>query len=77
MGDQESLSFEGDIKGLFREKDQAQMKWAFDLWRYEDVKEQAQGILERLQEGDMPCDGEWPAAQIDVFRRWVAQGMNP
>jgi hypothetical protein len=22
----------------------------------------------------MPCDGAWPAPQIDVFRRWTESG---
>jgi hypothetical protein len=78
MGDGESgISFEGDIKPLFRDKDRQRMEWAFDLWRHEDVKENAQGILERLEDGDMPCDGEWPRDRIDVFRRWIQGGMPP
>jgi hypothetical protein len=53
------------------------MEWAFDLWSYEDVKENAESILERLQDGDMPCDGEWPEQQIEVFRTWSQGGMAP
>ncbi len=77
MGDQESPSFEDDIRPLFREQDRSRMEWAFDLYRYEDVKENAQAILERLQDGDMPCDGEWPEEQVELFRRWVNAGMAP
>jgi hypothetical protein len=33
----EPISFERDIKPLFREGDRQAMKWAFDLWSYDDV----------------------------------------
>ena len=33
-------------------------------------------ILERLEEGDMPCDGAWPAEQLATFKAWV-QGGTP
>ena len=77
MGDAETLGFEENIKPLFREKDQQRMSFAFDLWSYEDVKENADAILERLQDGDMPCDGEWPQDQIALFKRWAEGGMAP
>lgn len=78
MGEDEStLSFDRDIKPLFRETDRSRMEWAFDLWDHEDVKENAPGILGRLQDGDMPCDAPWPEDQIDMFRRWVEEGMAP
>ncbi len=78
MGDQEiAPSFEADIRELFREKDRQRMEWAFDLWRYEDVRDNAPAILERLEEGDMPCDQEWPQDRIEEFRRWMQGGMNP
>ena len=77
MGDAETLGFEDDIKPLFREKDQQRMSFAFDLWSYEDVKENAEMILERLEEGDMPCDGAWPDEQVASFRTWVQSGMDP
>ncbi len=77
MTDQAPVGFEDDIRPLFREKDRSQMEWAFDLWSYEDVKENADGILERLQDGDMPCDGEWSEDQIGLFKRWFEGGMAP
>ena len=67
--------FESDIKPLFREQDRQRMKFAFDLWAYEDVKNNAQAILERLTNGTMPCDGAWPPDQIALFRRWLDNGM--
>ncbi len=57
MGDSETApGFEDDIKPLFREKDRERMEWAFDLWSYEDVKENAEDIYERVEEGIDACD---------------------
>ena len=36
------------------------MRFAFDLWSYEDVSANATAILEKLSAGTMPCDGAWP-----------------
>jgi hypothetical protein len=78
MGDQEgAISFERDIRPLFRDKDRVRMEWAFDLWRFEDVKENAPAILERLEVGDMPCDESWPEERIATFRSWTQGGMAP
>jgi hypothetical protein len=74
-GPDEALSFENDIKGLFRETDHNTMRWAFDLWDGDDVRQNAQAILTRLRAGDMPCDGAWPADRIGVFESWVEAGM--
>jgi hypothetical protein len=71
------LSFEGDIKGLFREFDREEMEFVFDLWSYEDVREHSADILGRLEEGDMPCDEPWPAERIATFRTWIEEGLNP
>jgi CDGSH-type Zn-finger protein/truncated hemoglobin YjbI len=71
----EALSFERHIKPLFRERDRKSMKFAFDLWNHADVKENADGILARLKDGSMPCDGAWPAEKVDVFQRWTDTGM--
>jgi len=68
-------TFTNAVQPLFRERDRKAMKFAFDLGSYEDVKQNAEGILQRLEDGSMPCDGAWSPEQIDVFRRWVAGGM--
>ena len=68
-------SFARDIRSLFREDDRESMEFAFDLWNYQDVCEHAEDILERLTDGSMPCDGEWPEEQIAQFRYWVEAGM--
>ena len=54
----ERVSFEEDIKPLFRPMDHESMDWAFDLASYNEVKDHAAAILERVREGSMPCDGE-------------------
>jgi hypothetical protein len=68
--------FETHIKPMFRELDRESMEFAFDLWSYDDVSEHAEAILASLQAGIMPCDGSWPEAQVDLFRRW-ADGGKP
>ena len=70
----EPVSFETDVKPLFRERDRASMEFAFDLWSHDDVSEYADAILDRLRAGSMPCDGAWPQAQVDLFERWVSNG---
>ncbi len=74
MTDQQPPSYEADIKPLFRERDRDSMSFAFDLWSYADVSQQADAILERLGGGSMPCDGQWPQARVDLFARWIAAG---
>jgi len=61
---------------MFRAKDRQSMQFAFDLdlWSYDDVRAHSAGILGRLGKGTMPCDGAWPSAQVDVFRRWTESG---
>ncbi len=66
--------FEQDIKPLFRESDRQAMDYVFDLWSYQDVSDNADGILERLEDGTMPCDDAWPEEQIELFRRWLTGG---
>jgi len=70
----EPVSFETDIKPLFRERDRESMQRAFDLWSHEDVSQHADAILDRLEAGTMPCDGAWPQAQVELFRRWTESG---
>jgi hypothetical protein len=70
----QSVSFERDVKPLFRERDRRSMQNFFDLWSYDDVRDNAEAILDRISDGSMPCDGEWPQEQIDLFQRWVDAG---
>ena len=68
------LSFEADIKPLFREHDRSAMLFAFDLWSYGDVKQHADRILPAVRAGVMPCDGQWPGEQVELFQRWITGG---
>jgi hypothetical protein len=70
------LSFDQDIKPLFREHDRDGMKWAFDLWSYDDVVANDDAILGKLKDGSMPCDGAWPDEQVAVFQRWIEAGTR-
>jgi hypothetical protein len=70
-----ALSFERDIRPLFRDKDVESMSRAFDLSSYEDVREHAEAIHARLEEGSMPCDGAWPAADVERFAQWMEAGL--
>src|SRR5262249_27587239 len=51
----ELVTFDKHIKPPFRRHDRQSMKFAFDLWSYDDVKTHARDILERVQNGSMPC----------------------
>ena len=75
-GPGERPRFAEHIKVLFRDRDRQAMRFAFDLWSYDDVRDHAQAILERVRAGTMPCDRAWPAEWVDVFGRWVDSGMG-
>ena len=72
-----SLSFERDIRPLFRESDRRAMDWAFDLWDYPEVKANASDILERVRGGTMPCDRSWSEADVQRLSEWIDTGMAP
>jgi hypothetical protein len=68
------LSFERDIRPLFRDKDRNSMMAAFDLFDYADVAKNADAIVGSLRSGQMPCDGAWPDADVDKLQRWIDAG---
>jgi hypothetical protein len=68
------IGFDQHIKPLFREGDRKSMRFAFDLWSHEDVSRHADAILERLEDGTMPCDGAWPDERVELFKRWLEAG---
>jgi hypothetical protein len=70
----EPLSFDQDIKPLFRDRDRNSMISQFDLWSYDDVARLSDPILARLRDGSMPCDGAWPDERVAVFEDWIASG---
>jgi hypothetical protein len=73
-GEGGKLSFERDIKPLFRAKDRNSMLTAFDLFDYADVVEYADAIIGSLRSGQMPCDGAWPEAQLNKLQQWIDMG---
>jgi CDGSH-type Zn-finger protein len=76
-GPDETVSFEANIKPLFREHDRQSMEFALDLWSRDDVQAHAADILDKLSSGSMPCDGAWPADRVEVFKRWTETGFQP
>lgn len=68
------ISFENDVKTMFRSRDQKSMQFAFDLWSYDDVSAHADDILARVRAGTMPCDGAWPKEKVDTFQSWIDAG---
>ena len=69
-------NFARDIRPLFRDQDVEEMQFAFDLSEYDDVKANAEAILERLSDGSMPCDGAWSDEHIELFRQWMQEGYD-
>jgi CDGSH-type Zn-finger protein/truncated hemoglobin YjbI/ferredoxin len=76
-GPRDAVEFEAHIRPLFRERDRTSMRFAFDLWSVDDVRQHAGEILGRLRDGTMPCDGAWPRSWTDVFARWTESGFQP
>jgi hypothetical protein len=76
-GSRAEVTFERDIRPMFRDKDRDSMLKKFDLWSYGDVQAHQDAILGRLRNGTMPCDGAWPLQKIAVFQRWIASGSAP
>jgi hypothetical protein len=76
-GEGSVLSFERDIRPLFRTKDRDSMLRVFDLFDYSDVAGHADAIVGALRSGKMPCDGAWPASQVETFQRWIDTGKAP
>ena len=74
------LSFEADIKNLFRAVPDVSVMLnvaGFDLHKFEDVRDNAERIFERIADGTMPCDGSWPPDRLALFRKWIDDGVNP
>ena len=69
-------TFGGDVKPLFRERDRGAMLSHFDLWSFDDVKANADAILEAVRTGSMPCDAPWPADNVELLQRWIDRGTS-
>ena len=77
MSSDEPVSFERDVKPLFRERDRGAMSSMFDLWSYDDVSKNADAILGAVDRGAMPCDAAWDADRVGVVRSWIEGGKAP
>jgi hypothetical protein len=77
MNDPGELTFQRNIRPLFRSEDIDAMSFAFDLSSAEDVRAYAEEIYERLTDGTMPCDAPWSDDDVVRFRRWVDEGARP
>jgi hypothetical protein len=75
-----ALSFATDIKPLFRAVPDRSVMLSiggFDLHKFEDVRDNAELIFERINDGTMPCDGSWPPDRIAMLRKWIDDGKQP
>jgi hypothetical protein len=70
-------SFERDVRPLFRERDVLDMQFILNLSSYDEVREDAELIYERIADGTMPCDDTWPPERLGLLRAWIDTGMNP
>ncbi|MDB5583989.1 MAG: hypothetical protein JWR80_9165 [Bradyrhizobium sp.] len=71
------LSFAQDIKPLFRDKDRSRMLFRFDLFLFDDVKQNAPDILDAVSSGRMPCDVPWDSSKVATFQKWIDDGLLP
>jgi hypothetical protein len=74
-------SFKKDIRPLFRDVDVEHMKpHGLDLSDYQQVKDSAQDILDRVSSTDdgfrmpPPPDAPWTGPQVALFQQWITDG---
>jgi hypothetical protein len=78
-----AVSFATDIRPLFTQTDIDHMAFFCDLSSYDDVKTNAQDILNRLQAIGGPLmpptnsGGPWPKKNVDLFQKWINDGFQP
>ena len=79
------ISFESDIRPLFTERDIEGMRKGFNLASYDEVKAHAAAIYDRIRGiggAIMPPppprgEGPWPQSRIELFAKWMADGLQP
>lgn len=79
-----AVSFENDIKPLFREIDVEHMKrYGVVLDDYAYMSDgagdhaNAKAVLNTLTKKTMPPDGPfWPQGQLDLFAKWMSGGYQ-
>jgi hypothetical protein len=65
------ISKKNDVYPLFRDFDRKSMLAKLDLWKYDDVKQWADKILVKVENGLMPCDAAWPDAYLESPQKVV------
>jgi len=74
--DDHTITFNPSIRRLFRGTDRTQMlPYDMDLWDYQDVKENADGIYQSVISGYMPPDCKWTSIARNNFVEWQECGM--
>jgi hypothetical protein len=74
------VSFDKDIKPLMTEVDREHMTFMFDLWSYNDVKDNADDIYDAVSSGRMPppvTGNRWSKDKVDLFKQWMDGGYQP
>ena len=70
--------FELHILPMIRATDREHMRFAFDLWDYDQLVLHAEAFADRAAV-DMPpvaSGGPWPEEWVQLFRRWMATGFK-
>ena len=70
--------FELHILPMIRATDREHMRFAFDLWDYDQLVQHAEVFADRAAV-DMPpadCGGPWPEEWVQLFRRWMTTGFK-
>jgi len=70
--------FELHILPMIRAMDREHMRWAFDLWDYDQLVQHAEKFADRAAV-DMPTTGSggpWPDEWVQLFRRWMTRGFK-
>jgi hypothetical protein len=78
-----TTSFQADIRPLFTERDIRGMSKAFNLGSYDDLKEHAAAIYDRIRGiggAVMPPpppteESPWSQSFIELFAKWMADGF--
>ncbi len=68
--------FELHILPMIRATDREHMRFAFDMWDYDQLVQHAEVFADRAAV-DMPpvhSGGPWPDEWVQLFRRWMATG---
>lgn len=70
----DEITFYRDIKPLFKNDDRNCMKKLFDLYKYNDVCNNAEGIYNVLKSGEMPPGRKWSTTNVEKFKKWIDDG---